>query len=169
MNIIEAIKERRSIRQYTEEMVSQENMKTLLESAMYAPSGGNAQPWDFVVIRDKDTLNKITQVHPYSHCLKNANCAIIVCGNLSKEKYRELWIQDCSAATQNILLSAVGLNLGAVWMGLYPEMDRVDGVREIIGAPSDVYPFSIVSIGHPNESKTTPDRFDPNNIHLEKW
>ncbi|WFD12408.1 nitroreductase family protein [Tepidibacter hydrothermalis] len=166
---MKGIIERRSIRKYTEEKISDEKIKEILKAGMYAPSGGNAQPWDFVVIKDKKLLTEITKVHSYSHSLKEADCGIIVCGNLKKEKFKDLWIQDCSAATQNILLAAHSLGLGSVWLGLYPEMDRVDGVRDIINAPENIIPFSIISLGYPAEKKSIPDRYDESNIHYEQW
>lgn len=169
MDMIKGIIERRSIRKYTGEKISDEKIKKILKAGMYAPSGGNAQPWDFVVVRDKKLLGEMTKVHPYSHPLKEADCAIIVCGNLEKEKFKDLWIQDCSAATENILLASHALGLGSVWLGLYPEMDRVDGVRNLINAPANVVPFSIVSLGYPAEEKSIPDRYDENNVHYEKW
>lgn len=169
MDMMKGIIERRSIRKYTGEKISDEKIKEILKAAMYAPSGGNAQTWEFVVVRDRNLLNELTKVHPYSHPLKEADCAIIMCGNLKKERFKDLWIQDCSAATQNILLASHSLGIGSVWLGVYPEMDRVDGIREIIKAPEDVVPFSIVSLGYPAEEKAVPDRYDENNVHYEKW
>jgi nitroreductase len=169
MDTIKSIIERRSIRKYTNKEISDLELNKLLEAAMYAPSGGNAQPWDFVVIRDKEKLLRITDVHPYSHPLKEANLAIVVCGNMKKEKFPGLWIQDCSAATQNILLAATDLGIGSVWLGIYPEEDRVNGLKDIIEAPDHIIPFSVVSLGYPDEKKKTPERFSQMNVHMEKW
>ncbi|WDV45790.1 nitroreductase family protein [Clostridiaceae bacterium M8S5] len=169
MNTLDCILNRRSIRKYTDEAISEEKIKEILKASMYAPSGGNARPWSFVVIKNKDTLKKITELHPYSKPLLGADCAIIVCGDMKKEKYKGLWIQDCSAATQNILLSATELGIGSVWLGVYPETDRVDGIRELINAPENIIPFSIVALGYPAEEKSIPDRFEENNIHYNVW
>lgn len=169
METIENIIQRRSIRKYINKNISDEDLNTILKAGMYAPSGGNAQPWDFVIIRDKKTLSDITQVHPYAHSLNQANCAVIVCANLNKQIFKDLWIQDCSAATQNILLAANDLGIGSVWLGVYPDEIRVSELRKLINAPKNIIPFSIVSLGYPDEEKDAPDRFDTANIHFEKF
>lgn len=161
--------ERRSIRKYTNEKLSDEQVKDLLTAGMYAPSGGNAQPWDFVVIDDRDILDKVIEFHPYAQACKNATMAIMVCGNLKKEKFKDLWIQDCSAATLNIHMAAHAMGLGSVWMGLYPEQERVEGLRALIGAPEHVIPFSIISIGYPDESRPVPERYKEDMVHTNKW
>ena len=98
---------------------------------MSAPSAGNEQPWQFIVIRQRAILDAIPSIHPYSHMLKEAALAIAVCGDLSFEVYKGFWVQDCSAATQNILIAAHGLGLGAVWLGFYPLQDRVTRAKTI--------------------------------------
>lgn len=164
-----AILERRSIRKYTGEKVSDALMEDLLRAAMAAPSGGNEQPWEFVVVRDQKLREKITRIHPYSQMLPGADAAILVCGDVSKEKFKGLWVQDCAAATENILITAQEKGLGAVWLGVYPEKDRMDGLKELLGLPDTVYPFSIVSVGYPAEHKEPADRFDKARIHHDKW
>lgn len=167
--IIKGIIERRSIRRYTDKSIDDDKIKQILTVAMYAPSGGDCRPWDFVVIKNKETLDKIAAEHSYASFLRDADCAIIVCGNVSDDKYKELWIQDCSAATQNILLASHGLELGSVWLTLYPDDNRPNEVREIIGAPQNVIPFAIVSLGYPAEEKDVPDRYEENKVHYENW
>lgn len=169
MDTIKAILERRSIRRYTEESVSDETMRELLEAGMYAPSAGNQQPWDFIVVKNKESLEEITKVHPYSHMLKEASGAIVVCGNVEKEVFKGFWVQDCSAATQNILLAAHSLGLGAVWLGVYPDKERVKEIGEIFNLPQHIVPLSIISIGYPGESKPTPNRYSEDNVHYEQW
>ena len=169
MDTMKAILERRSIRKYTDAPISEDQMTEILKAGMYAPSGGNAQPWDFVVITDKEILNKIPQVHPYAGALNGAAAAIIVCGNKEKEKFEDLWIQDCSAASMNILLGAQNLNIGSVWLGLYPEMDRVKGVKEILGLPDHITPFSAIALGHPAESRPVPERYKADSVHYNGW
>ena len=162
--------ERRSIRQYTDASVSDADMEKLLRAAMQAPSAGNQQPWEFVVLRDKETMLKILAFHEYSNPLKTADCAIVVCGKQAKmERMRPYMAQDCAAATQNILLEATHLGLGAVWMGVYPEEKRVNGVRELIGAPEDIIPFCIIALGHPAEQPAPADRYDAERVHINKW
>jgi len=166
---MKAILERRSIRKYTDEPISDQDIKELLQAAMAAPSAGNQQPWEFIVVNDREILNKIPEVHPYSQMLKMAPLAIIVCGNLDKEKHEGYWVQDCSAATENILIEAQYKGLGAVWLGVYPRKERVKGLKELFNLPEDIIPLSIVPIGHPAESKEPSNRYNQSVIHINKW
>ncbi|MBI4810295.1 MAG: nitroreductase family protein, partial [Ignavibacteriales bacterium] len=122
---------RRSIRQYTDQQVSDELIKQLLEAAMSAPSAGNERPWHFILVRDKSTLNKLSQTHRNASMIKNASLAIIVCADLNLEIKKDMWIQDCSAATENILIEVEELGLGAVWVGIYPREERVNYIKSI--------------------------------------
>lgn len=164
---------RRSIRKYTGQAVTEEQVQLLLRSAMNAPSAGNEQPWEFIVITDREKLKRVPEFHPYSKMLPGAALAILVVADPAKVLYggemRELWIQDCSAATQNILLAAHALGMGAVWLAVYPDPPRVQGVREVFGIPEKMVPFSIISIGHPAEQKQAQDRYDEGRIHREAW
>ncbi len=169
MDAMEAILSRRSIRRYTEQAVSEEIIKELLEAAMSAPSAGNEQPWHFVVIRDRDTLSEIPRFHPYSQMLKSAPLAILVCGDKRLEKYKGYWVQDCSAATQNILLAAQAKGLGAVWLGIYPVEERIIGLRNLLGIPEEVTPLSLISIGYPAEQKPPSDRYNASRVHHDRW
>ena len=164
-----AIFKRRSVRKYTGEKVSEEMVKQLLEAAMAAPSAGNQQPWEFVVVRDKAVLQKMTEVSPYTKMLKEADLAIVVCGDESKEKHKGYWVQDCSAAIENILIMAADLGLGAVWCGIYPVEDRVIGVKNICGLPQSVIPLGIISVGYPAEQKEPANRYDETKIHYDRW
>lgn len=167
---MEAIFTRRSIRRYTDKPVAEETVTKLLEAAMAAPSAGNEQPWEFIVVTDRAALEQITQVHAYAHMLKQAPVAIAVCSDLARSKYPvDFWIQDCAAATENILLAAASLGLGTCWLGVYPNTERVAGVRRIFAIPDTVVPFAIVAVGHPAEQPEKANRFDKNRIHKEKW
>ena len=161
--------ERRSIRKYTGKPVSDELIEKLLRAAMAAPSAGNQQPWEFVVIKDRNTMDAVTEIHPYSLMLKEAGFAIVVCADLEKEKHQGYWPQDCAAATENILIEAQYLGLGAVWLGVYPRQDRVEGVKKLLNLPGRIIPLSIISIGWPAEKKEPIDRFDRTRVHIEKW
>ena len=163
------ILERRSIRKYSEEPVSDEDIEKLLKAAMAAPSAGNQQPWEFIVIKDKSVMNDITKVHPYSQMLKHAELAIVVCADLDKEKHHGYWPQDCAAATENILIEAQYLGLGAVWLGVYPREERVSGIKKLLNLPEKIMPLSIISIGYPAEKKEPADRYDPSRIHMNGW
>jgi len=166
---MESIFGRRSIRKYTDQVVTDDIVTQLLKAGMYAPSAGNQQSWEFVIVKNKETLLKITQIHPYSQMLKDTSVAIVVCGNLQREKFKDYWVQDCSAATQNILLAAHAIGLGTVWLGVHPVADRVNGVKEILNLPEDVMPLSIIPIGFPAEKKVVNDRFNEAYIHQEQW
>jgi len=160
---------RRSIRRYTDAPVPEEMLEKILRAGMAAPSAGNEQPWHFVVLTDKNILREIPKFHPYSHMLNHANLAIVVCGDLSAQKYEGYWVQDCSAATQNMLLMAEELGLGSVWLGVYPTEDRVKGMKKLLGLPENIVPFSILPIGYPDEKKDPVDRFNPSRIHRNHW
>ncbi|MGM0366129.1 MAG: nitroreductase family protein [Actinomycetota bacterium] len=161
--------ERRSIRKYEDKPVSRQMLEMLLKAAMAAPTAGNQQEWEFVIIDDRDTLNAITAVHPYSHMLKQAPAAIAVCADLNKELHTGYWVQDCAAATQNILLEAQHLGLGTCWLGVHPREERVKGLKKILSLPENVMPLSVIAIGYPAEKKQPSDRFDENKIHVNKW
>jgi nitroreductase len=160
---------RRSVRKYTSEPVPDDVVERLLRAAMAAPSAGNQQPWQFVVIRDRATLTAITEVHPYSKMLPEAPVAIAVCGDAADCKWPQMWEQDCAAATENLLVEAELLGLGAVWLGVHPIAERVDGIRSLLGMPASVVPFAIVLVGHRAESKPPSDRYDAARVHRERW
>lgn len=161
--------QRRSIRKYTTQQVSEEMVEQLLKAGMAAPSAGNEQSWEFVVIRDRAVLDEIPKFHLHSKMLPDANCAIVVCGDLSRDKYNGFWVQDCAAAAQNILLMAQELGLGAVWLGVYPEQSRVQPLEKLLNLPQNIIPLCIIPVGHPAESRDEIDRFDPSRIHRDRW
>jgi len=160
---------RRSIRRYQDAPVSEGDVETLLRAAMAAPSAGNCQPWHFVVVRERETMRRIMDVHPYSKMLDHAPLCIAVVGDLSLEKHKGMWVQDCSAATQNILLAAHALGLGAVWLGVHPYEDRSTGVGEILGLPDGILCLSLIAVGHPAQHPEPADRYDPSRVRSERW
>lgn len=160
---------RRSIRKYTAEPVSETDVTEILEAAMAAPSAGNQQPWHFVVIRDRSVLDAIPGFHPNSRMVLEASVGILVCCDSSLEKHAGYWVQDCAAATENLLLAVVAKGLGAVWCGVYPRPDRVEGFTRLLGIPAHVTPFAFVPIGHPAESKPPARRYDANRVHRDRW
>ncbi|NFG63119.1 nitroreductase family protein [Clostridium sp. CMCC3677] len=166
---MDAILNRKSIRKYKNINVSDEIVEELLKAGMAAPSAANEQPWEFIVLRDKEIMRKITEVHPYSKMLLNTDVAIIVCGDESKEIFKGFWVQDCSAATENILVAAEDKGLGAVWLGVYPIVDRVDAIKELLNLPSSVIPLSIIPVGYPDEERKAADRFNKTRIHYDRW
>jgi len=169
MEAMEAILGRRSIRKYTDKAVPEPVINQLLEAGMSAPSAGNQQPWHFIVINEREILEKVTEFHPYAEMLKEANVAICVCADVNLEKHKGYWVQDCSAATENILIAATALGLGACWLGIYPREQRVNGLRSLLGIPDNVIPLSLISIGYPAEQKPPANRYNSTRIHYNKW
>lgn len=167
---MDAIFKRRSIRKFTNQPIPNEVVKQLLEAAMAAPSAGNEQPWQFVVITEREILDKIPSIHPYSQMIKEAPLAILVCADMTLNKYDvDYWIQDCSAATQNILLAATDKGLGTVWLGVYPRADRVEGLKKLFSLPEHVIPFALIPVGYPAEEKPPINRYKEDRVHYNKW
>lgn len=169
MDAMEAILTRRSIRAYTDQPVGADLIEHLLKAAMAAPSAGNQQPWHFVVVDDRETLDAIPKYHAYAAMLKHAPVAVVVCSDEGREGLGVYWPQDCSAATQNLLLAAHAKGLGAVWLGIYPEADRIAKTRELLGLPETITPFCVVAIGHPDEEKGPANRYDASRVHRNRW
>ncbi len=169
MELIEGILTRRSIRKYTSEDVDEETVTKILKAAMAAPSAGNQQPWEFVVIRERSIIDEIPKFQPYSKMLAEAPLAIVICGDVTRQRHKGYWVQDCSAATQNLLLAVHALGLGAVWLAFYPVEERYKPLQTLLGLPEHIIPLSTVSIGHPAEAKPPADRFDAARIHNNSW
>ncbi|MGI6130055.1 MAG: nitroreductase family protein [bacterium] len=169
MDALQVILSRRSIRKYTDQSVSAEIIDQLLKAAMSAPSAHNQQPWRFVVIRERTLLDEVPKFHPYAQMLKSAPVAILVCGDEKALSAPNYWPQDCAAAMQNILLAAHALNLGAVWLGVYPRKSRVEALRELLNIPPYVTPFALVALGYPAEEKPPANRYDPSHVHYDRW
>jgi nitroreductase len=165
--MIKTIFSRRSIRKYTPDPVSEEDIKTLLEAAMAAPSASNRKPWHLVVVTERETLDKLADSHRYGKMLHDAPLCVAVCGDTSASE--RFWVQDCSAATENLLLAATALGLGAVWLGVHPSEERVADIRGILGIPEGVTPLNLVSVGHPAEEKEPRTQYDEERVHREKW
>jgi nitroreductase len=169
MDTFEAILTRRSVRKYKDKPVTEDTVRQLLQAAMSAPSAANEQPWHFVVVKERKTLDQVPTFHPHSHMLKQAALAILVCEDPSLEVYAGRGQLDCSAATENILLAAHAMGLGAVWVGIYPVEERMNKIRQLLGIPAGVNPIALVSIGYPDEKPSVADRFKPERVHYERW
>ena len=169
MDVIEAILDRRSIRRFKPGEISEEAVHRLLQAAMYAPSAGNQRPWHFVVLRDRKLLNAVPEFHPYASMLGEAALAVLVCADLSLETHPGYWMVDCAAATQNLLLAVQASSLGAVWLGIYPRPERMQGMARLLTLPEQVKPFALVAIGHPAEHPPRPERFLPERVHRDRW
>jgi nitroreductase len=169
METLEAIFKRRSIRKFTDKQISESDIKTLLKAAMMTPTAVNAQEWEFLVIRDKEKLAAITQIHEHSQMLKQADAAIIICANIEKEILPGYWIGDCGACAQNILLAATALGIGSVWLGVQPNDKRVEDFKKLFALPAHIMPFNVIALGYPAETKEDVDRYDEAKVRYEKW
>ena len=168
MEAIQAIMSRRSIRRYTDKKIPDKTIITLLKAAMNAPSAHNRQPWHFIVVDDRDLLKKVPEYHQYSKMLKNASHAIVVLGD-TKIQETEFWIHDCSAASENILIAANALDLGAVWLGVHPNKNLISGTKKLFNVPDNVIPLGIISLGYPTETKPPRENYIPERVHMNKW
>ena len=170
--MLETIMTRTSIRQYTDQPVEKEKSEAMLRAGMAAPTAVNAQPWHFVVVSDKAKLSELAAANPRAGMLKSAPLAIVVCGDMTKAmegKGRQFWIQDCSAATENILLAAHAQGLGAVWTALYPMEERIQPVSEALKLPDTLIPLCTVVIGYPAEQPEPKDKWKPENISYNEY
>jgi nitroreductase len=169
--VFENIFNRKSVRNYTSEPVSDEHIEAMLKAAMSAPSAVNYQPWRFVVVTERTELDAMAEFLPYARMLKQAPLAIVVCGETTWFEGNEnpYWQQDCSAATQNLLLAAEALGLGAVWTGVYPNQDLYPKLHDYLNLPSTVQPFCCIPVGHPAGNEQPKDKWKPENIHYGKW
>ncbi len=169
---LEVIRSRKSVRNYTGVPATKEQLDTLLKAAMAAPSAMDRRPWAFVVVTDEGVLSKLASGLPNSQMIVSAKAAIVVCGVMDKTlagPSQDFWVQDCSAASENILLAAEAIDLGAVWTGMYPSKARIAYVRSILGIPQGVIPFNVIAVGNPVGTEKPKDKFNPDNIHWNKW
>lgn len=169
MELTKSIETRRSIRSFIDKPVPENLINKIIRAAMLAPSAGNQQPWHFIVVRNRQKLDAVTEFHPYALMIKKVHVAIVVCGDPDGKKWPDFWVQDCSAAIQNMLLAARDLDLGTVWTGIFPIEDRMKGARELFGIPGNVYPLAIVPVGWPATEFKTMDRYDDSLVHNETW
>ncbi len=169
MDVLQAIATRRSIRRYTGQPVSEQDLNTLLKAGFQAPSAHNYQPWHFIIVREKSILEGIAQFHPHAKMLPQAGCGIIVCGDEEKQAEPGFIVADCSAAIQNMLLAAHGIGLGAVWCGLYPMPQLTKPTSKLLNLPSTIIPIGMVVVGHKDEQKKPADRYDKSRVHMEHW
>ena len=169
---IKNIMTRTSVRKYTNEAVTKADIETMLRAGMAAPTAVNKQPWHFVVVTDPDQLNALAAANRGTGMAAKAPLAIVVCGDMQKTLSgigQGFWVQDCSAATENILLAANALGLGGVWTGLYPNEDRAKAVRDVVKAPENIVPLCVIVIGHPADNPTPKDKWKPENVSYNKF
>ena len=169
MQTLEAIFTRRSIRDFRPDAVPAPVLREILKAAMAAPSAMDEQPWHFVVLAGDSARAALDEMQPKSPMAGTAPAAILVCCDMNLVKLPDFWIQDCAASTQNILLAAHDLGLGAVWVGIHPMPARIDALRKRLNLPVHIAPFSMVALGFPGESLGPRDTFQNERIHDQKW
>lgn len=170
METLDTIFTRRSIRKYQNKEVPKELVEKILKAAMSAPSARNEQPWHFLVITDKKILKQIPEIHPHAAMAREAQLAILVCGDLNLQTATDgFWQEDCSAAVQNLLLAVTDLGLGAVWTGIYPNQERVQNFKQFFNLPQNIIPFALIPIGYPAEKPKAKDNFRQDRIHYNHW
>lgn len=168
---MDVINNRRSIRKFKRQAVEKAKIEKLLRAAMQAPSAGNQQPWEFIVVQGKESLKALSLTSQYSKLVAEAPLAIVLLANEKGMRFPQNWEQDMSAAAQNILLKAVDLELGAVWIGVAPDKDRMSYVAGMFNLPEKVKPFCIIAIGYPADGQENVfvDRFDETKVHYERY
>lgn len=159
-----SIFKRKSVRKYKEKEVENEKIERILRAGMAAPSAGNQQPWEFYVVKNKEVLEKLSKVSPYAGCTKDATVAIVTCYR-EDLRFTDYVQQDLSACTENILLQVEEEGLGAVWLGIAPLKERMDGIKEVLNLEDTIHPFSIIPIGYPLKEESAEDRYNEERIH----
>lgn len=170
--VIENIFSRKSVRSFTDKKVSDSDLEQLVKVGMAAPTAGNKQPWHFVVVTDRAVLDEFASNLQYAKMLKEAPAAIVVCGDTTKTFEgieEEYWIQDCSAASENILLAVEAMKLGAVWTAFHPMPDRIALARKMLQLPEHIKPLNIIAIGYPKGDTPVKDKWNPEALHWQKW
>lgn len=170
--VLKNIHSRKSVRSFTDEKISKEDIETLLKAGMAAPTANNQQPWDFIVITDRNLLNEFAEFLDYGKMLKEAYAAIVVTGDKERtlpDIEDQYWIQDCSAASENILLAVEAMDLGAVWLGIHPMPDRISFAKEKLNLPENIRPLNIIAIGHPKGNTKPKKKWNEERVHLDRW
>ncbi len=170
-DVLTVIHSRKSVRQFTEQEVSRDKLEILVRAGMAAPTAMNKQPWAFVAIDSREVLDLLSEELGNNPILKRAPAAIVVCGDLNKAvpSVPDYWVQDCSAATQNILLAVEGIGLGAVWIGIFPRDERVEAVRKVTKLPEHLIPLNVIAIGYPTGAEQPKDKWKPENMFWNVW
>ena len=179
---LDVIMTRTSVRSFTGDPISKEQLETILKAGMAAPSAINIQPWRFVVVTDKEKIASVFANGFQKDMYTQAGAVIVVCGQTTmmrkpfgqpdapeEEQPNMFWYEDCSAVAQNILLAVKALGLGAVWTAGYPAMERVAPIAQALGIPENVVPLCVIPVGVPAEDPTPKDKWKPENIHWEQW
>ncbi|MFA6450482.1 MAG: nitroreductase family protein [bacterium] len=166
---LEVIRRRRTIRKFHSDPVPDNIVQELLEAGMCAPSAGDEKPWFFLAITERTILDKMAVIHPYALMMSQVPVAIVVCCDMNHDHLKNHAVLGCAAATQNILLAAEANKLGAAWLGIYPEADRIANFKKLFDLPDHIMPFALIPVGHPGEEKLPKGRFDASRIRYNKW
>jgi nitroreductase len=169
METIKAILTRRSIRKYKNKEIPRDISDKILKAAMYAPSAFNNQPWQYIVTDKREIIDEEQKIIPHAEMLQQAVLTILICGDKNLEQNIDLIVLNCAAATQNALLAAHDLGLGAVWISAYPVKENMNGLKNLFKLPENIIPISILSIGYPDEEVTSEERYKPERIHYNSW
>ena len=173
-DVLDAIRNRRSIRQFTDQPISEEDLHTILEAGMSGPTCVNARDWSFIVVQDRETLQKMADANGRpAEPLRRAVLGILVCGDLERafKGAPDYWVIDGAIAAQNMILAAEGLGIGSVWLGTWPQADRVQAQKELFTLPDTVIPHSLIAFGYPAETKDGSDKYiyEEDRVHRERW
>ncbi len=169
MDFLDIIHTRRSIRKFTSDPVSGEDLEKILRAGMVSPTATNSQSWRFIVVDEREALDEITRIHPYAKPAADAPLAIVVCGDTNAGHAPEFWPQDAAAATQTMMLAARALELGSLWCGIHPHTEREEAFIKLLNIPGNIRPFALLIIGHPLQPFTREDRFDGAKVHHNRW
>ncbi|UCG42348.1 MAG: nitroreductase family protein [candidate division WOR-3 bacterium] len=164
---IEALFARRSVRDFTGDEVDRADIRALLEAGMAAPSARGLDPWRFVVVTDRRLLDRLADVHPHAKTLKHAGACIAVCGDRAVAP--DFWVQDCSAATENILVAAAMLGLGTCWLGVHPRAGREESLKKVLRVPDEVGMLCLIAVGRPKQLPEPRTRYDETKVREEQW
>ena len=169
---LDVIMTRASVRSYTDKPISTDKVEKMLKAAMAAPTARNQQPWAFVVVDSREILDELAEALPHAKMAAQAPLAIVACGDLTKSLSgiaQEYWVQDVSAAIENLLLAAHAMELGAVWTGVYPIPERVNDVVQVLSLPEHIIPLAVIPIGYPAGEVQPKDKWKPENVRYNKW
>ncbi len=172
--VIDCIMTRTSIRSYTDQQVSDSLINKILRAGMAAPTAANQQPWQFVVVTEKSLKDSITAAFEYTKMVENCSFAVVVCGDMNNLFDGDIpdggfWVEDCSAASENMLLAAHALGIGGVWCGIYPLKDREKRLASILNLPSNLTPLNVMAFGYPSQPATPKDKWVPSKIHYNAF
>lgn len=169
MDALDCIFTRRSIRKYKSDAVNKEHIELMIKAGMHAPTARNTQSNQFIIVDEKPKLDGIALIHPHAQMLKKAPLCIVICGDKSFDNEENYLVVNGSAATQNVLLAAHALGIGACWLGIYGRPERMEGLTKLLNLPEHIIPISAIALGYPDETKGTPERFQPEKLHFNSW